>query len=96
MRADGIAGCLRTPKGGSSRQILLAMGKGKLRVRLMTPVEYGRLMGSPDYKITVPDNQAYFGFGDAVCVPVLQWIGENVLNPLLTTSKRIPKLVSAT
>ena len=28
-------------------------------------------------------NQALFGFGDAVAVPVIRWIAENYLNPLL-------------
>lgn len=85
VRADGIAGCLRTPKGGSSRQILLAAGKGSIRARFMTPREYARLQGVPDsYTIDVPDNQAYFGFGDAVCVPAIEWIGTKVLGPLVT------------
>ncbi len=49
----------------------------------MTPREYARLMGVPDdFVIDVPDNQAYFGFGDAVCVPAVQWIAHHVLNPL--------------
>lgn len=39
-------------------------------------------MGADDFKITVPLNQALFGFGDAVCVPVIEWIAENYLNPL--------------
>jgi DNA (cytosine-5)-methyltransferase 1 len=84
VRADGIAGCLRTPRGGSSRQILLVAGDKKIRARFLTPREYARLMGVPEgYKIQVADNQAYFGFGDAVCVPAIQWIAENVLDPLL-------------
>lgn len=83
VRADGIAGCLRTPKGGSSRQILVAAGKGDIRARFMTPREYARLMGAPQYRIGVPDNQAYFGFGDAVCVPAVKWIAQQVLNPLV-------------
>lgn len=83
VRADGVAGCLRTPRGGSSRQILLVVGGGRVRARFMTPREYARLMGVPDdFAIDVPDNQAYFGFGDAVCVPAVQWIAEHVLNPL--------------
>lgn len=83
VRADGIAGCLRTPRGGSSRQILLVAGNGTIRARFMTPREYARLQGVPDtYLIDVSDNQAYFGFGDAVCVPVVEWIGRNILNPL--------------
>lgn len=86
IRTDGVAGCLRTPKGGSSRQILLVLGKGEARARFMTPREYARLMGAPDYKIAVSDNQAYFGFGDAVCVPVISWIAEHALNPLMESA----------
>lgn len=83
LRTDGIAGCLRTPRGGSGRQILFCAGKGQYRVRLLTPRECARLMGADQYKINVPLNQALFGFGDAVCVPAIQWIAENYLNPVL-------------
>jgi DNA (cytosine-5)-methyltransferase 1 len=84
LRVDNIAGCLRTPRGGSSRQILFVAGKGTRRARFMTPREYARLQGVPDsFPITVPDNQALFGFGDAVCIPVISWVAENCLNPLL-------------
>ena len=83
LRTDGIAGCLRTPRGGSGRQILFCAGKGQYRVRLLTPLECARLMGADGYKIHVPLNQALFGFGDAVCVPAIQWIARNYLNPLL-------------
>jgi DNA (cytosine-5)-methyltransferase 1 len=82
LRTDAIAGCLRTPRGGSGRQILFAAGKGRYAVRLLSPRECARLMGAGDYKITVPLNQALFGFGDAVCVPVICWIAENYLTPV--------------
>lgn len=81
LRTDGIAGCLRTPRGGSGRQILFVAGKGRYAVRLLTPRECARLMGADNFEITVPLNQALFGFGDAVCVPVIQWIAENYLTP---------------
>jgi len=81
LRTDGVAGCLRTPRGGSGRQILFIAGKGRYAVRLLTPRECARLMGANDFKITVPLNQALFGFGDAVCVPVIKWIAENYLTP---------------
>ncbi|HEV2327944.1 MAG TPA: DNA cytosine methyltransferase [Verrucomicrobiae bacterium] len=83
LRTDGIAGCLRTPRGGSGRQILFVAGKGKFAVRLLTPRECARLMGAPDFKMNVSLNQALFGFGDAVCVRVVEWIARNYLNPLL-------------
>lgn len=82
LRIDGIAGCLRTPRGGSGRQILFVAGKGRYAVRLLTPRECARLMGADDFKITVPLNKALFGFGDAVCVPVIRWIAENYLTPV--------------
>lgn len=83
LRTDGVAGCLRTPRGGSGRQILVQAGYGKVRVRLLSPRECARLMGADDFVIDVPLNQALFGFGDAVCVPVVAWIASNYLNPLL-------------
>lgn len=82
LRTDGIAGCLRTPRGGSGRQILFAAGKGRFSVRLLTPRECARLMGADEYMLKVSLNQALFGFGDAVCVPVIEWIARNYLNPL--------------
>lgn len=83
LRTDGIAGCLRTPKGGSGRQILVKAGYGEFHARLLTPRECGRLMGADNYNIQVSLNQALFGFGDAVCVPVVSWIAENYLTPVL-------------
>jgi DNA (cytosine-5)-methyltransferase 1 len=83
LRTDGIAGCLRTPRGGSGRQILFAAGKGRFSVRLLTPRECARLMGADSFIIRCSLNQALFGFGDAVCVPVIEWIGRNYLNQVL-------------
>ncbi|GAB3176772.1 DNA cytosine methyltransferase [Telluribacter humicola] len=80
IRFDGIAGCLRTPKGGSARQILLQVGKGDVNVRLLTPKECARLMGVDNFNISGTVTEALFGFGDAVCVPVISWIAENYLN----------------
>jgi DNA (cytosine-5)-methyltransferase 1 len=80
LRTDGIAGCLRTPRGGSGRQILFEAGCGAYRVRLLNPRECARLQGVPDtYRISVKDNAALFGFGDAVCVPVIGWLSEHGL-----------------
>ena len=80
LRVDGIAGCLRTPRGGSGRQILFLAGGGSFSVRLFTPRECARLMGADDFKINAPSNQALFGFGDAVCVPAIRWIADHYLS----------------
>lgn len=97
LRTDGIAGCLRTPKGGSGRQILFKGGSGRAQARLLTPRECARLMGADDFVIRVPVNQALFGFGDAVCVPAIRWIAENYLTPLVASrlEKEAAPLVAA-
>ncbi|MGH3441237.1 MAG: DNA cytosine methyltransferase [Nitriliruptorales bacterium] len=84
IRADGIAGCLRAVRGGSSLQAVVEVGMGEARVRWMTPCEYASLMGAWTYEIRGHRrNQVYFGFGDAVAVPVVAWLAENYLQPLL-------------
>jgi DNA (cytosine-5)-methyltransferase 1 len=83
LRVDGIAGCLRTPRGGSGRQILVKAGFGEFFARLLTPRECARLMGADDFVISGSLNRALFGFGDAVCVPAIEWIAENYLNPAM-------------
>jgi DNA (cytosine-5)-methyltransferase 1 len=85
LRVDGIAGCLRTPRGGSGRQILVKAGFGEFRARLLTPRECARLMGANGFVIKASLNQALFGFGDAVCVPVIEWIAEHYLNCVIDT-----------
>jgi DNA (cytosine-5)-methyltransferase 1 len=87
VRTDGLAGCLRTPRGGSSKQIVLIAGKGEIRMRWMTPREYARLQGCPDFPIEVERNEALWGFGDAVCVPVIEWIDRNVLTQIFPGAK---------
>lgn len=87
LRTDGIAGCLRTPRGGSGRQILFKAGRGKFQVRLLTARECARLQGVPDnFAINAPLNRALFGFGDAVCVPAIEWLTKHYLTLLATTA----------
>jgi len=84
IRKDGIAGCLRTTGGGSSKQALVRLGKGSRAIRWMTPREYANLMGAHEYKLLAgTPNQQLFGFGDAVVVDVIEWIGNNYLVPVL-------------
>lgn len=88
IRSDGIAGCLRTTGGGSSKQALIQAGDGKVRLRWMTPREYARLMGVDGYLTNVrTDNQALFGFGDAVVVDVIGWIADHYLLPTLRPTR---------
>ena len=84
-RFDGLAGCLRTPAGGSSRQIIFVIDKGIVRSRLMTPREAARLMGlDDDYRLPSATTAALKVCGDGVCPPVVRWISEKILLPALT------------
>lgn len=84
LRSDGLAGCLRTPKGGSAKQILLRAGNGRVDARLLNGLECARLMGAEAYRIAphLSLNDVLFGFGDAVCVPVVEWLATHYLNPV--------------
>lgn len=89
IRADDIAGCLRTARGGSSKQAVVEAGKGAVRVRWMIPKEYARLQGAGGFALdAVSANQALSGLGDAVCVPVIRWIAESYLGPVLREAER--------
>lgn len=84
VRPDDVSGCLRTARGGSSKQAVVRMGNKRLQVRWMTPLEYARLMGAGDYNLSeARNNQVLFGFGDAVAVPAVEWLASNYLMPLL-------------
>lgn len=83
VRRDDIAGCLRTAVGGSGKQFVIRAGQGQVAMRVLTPREYARLQGVPDaYPIEANGVQALTGFGDAVCVPVIEWIARHALAPL--------------
>jgi len=89
VRRDGIAGCLRTARGGSSKQAVVEVGLNQLRVRWMTAREYARLQGAPEYVLDgVTESQALFGFGDAVCVPVVRWIAREYLLPAMAEATK--------
>lgn len=82
VRFDGIAGCLRTPAGGSSRQLLLFVEGGSTRSRLMTARETAKLMGlKTDYKLPARYNDAYHLTGDGVVVDVISHLSQHVLLP---------------
>jgi DNA (cytosine-5)-methyltransferase 1 len=88
IRFDGVAGCLRTPNGGSSRQTVILVNHGKVRSRLMTVRECARLMGAPDtYKLPGSYNDGYRAMGDAVAVPVTRWLTRHLLAPLAARSR---------
>lgn len=83
LRFDGVAGCLRTPEGGSSKQYLVVKENGQTHARLLTVREAARLMGAPDSFILPGSyNDGYKAMGDAVAMPVAQFIGERFLTKI--------------
>ena len=87
VRNDCIAGCLRTPQGGSSVQFLVDCRTGKPRIRPLTGREYARLQGATNFPIRVSDRQAQMGFGDAVCVPALRWLVQHAFGYVATMAR---------
>jgi DNA (cytosine-5)-methyltransferase 1 len=84
IRFDDVSGCLRTPAGGSSRQVIVVIDGAKVRSRLISARETARLMGlDDDYKLPRNYNEAYHLTGDGVAVPVVRHLAHHILEPLL-------------
>lgn len=84
LRFDGVAGCLRTPGGGSSRQFVVVAEGGEVRSRPIAPREAARLMGLPDdYRLPRTATTALHLTGDGVAVPVVRHLARHILEPLL-------------
>jgi DNA (cytosine-5)-methyltransferase 1 len=84
LRDDNIAGCLRTPGGGSSRQTIVVVEGQTVRTRLLSAREAARLMGLPDsYQLPARYNDAYHIAGDGLVVPVVRFLADTVIEPIL-------------
>ncbi len=88
LRFDGVAGCLRTPAGGSSRQSIMVVDGPQVRTRLISPREMARLMGLPEtYRLPDRYNDAYHLMGDGIVAPVVAHLGQHVLLPMLRANE---------
>ena len=84
VRFDDVAGCLRTPAGGSSRQVIVIVEGKTVRSRLISPRETARLMGLPDrYRLPKNYNEAYHLTGDGVAVPVVRHLARHIFERVL-------------
>jgi DNA (cytosine-5)-methyltransferase 1 len=84
VRFDGVAGCLRVPRGGSSRQTIVIVEGDRVRSRLLSPRECARLMGlSDEYGLPENANEGLHLIGDGVAVPVVRFLAESLLEPIL-------------
>ncbi len=89
VRFDDVAGCLRTPRGGSSRQTIIVVEGNHIRTRLLSAREAARLMGLPEnYLLPERYNDAYQLAGDGVAVPVVRYLAKTLLEPMLIQNAR--------
>ncbi len=92
VRFDDTAGCLRTPTGGSSRQIIMTVNGNEVRSRLLSSREAARLMGLPDtYNLPGGYNEAYHLLGDGLVIPVVSYLSQNLLAPILLRTEKNKK-----
>lgn len=86
----GIGGNLSYTMDATGLQGVAILNPPKYRVRRMTPLEYERGQGFPDYwtrymidakgqTIEVSDAQRYKMCGNAVTTPVAKWIGQRIV-----------------
>jgi DNA (cytosine-5)-methyltransferase 1 len=84
VRFDDVSGCLRTPAGGSSRQVIMVVDGERVRTRLISARETARLMGLPDgYRLPGKYNEAYHLTGDGVAVDVVRHLARHIFEPML-------------
>jgi DNA (cytosine-5)-methyltransferase 1 len=89
IRFDDLSGCLRTPSGGSSRQVILVVEGSSVRARLISSRETARLMGLPEtYILPENYNEAYHLTGDGVVVPVVRHLAEHIFEPVIQCLER--------
>ncbi len=95
VRFDGVAGCLRTPVGGSSRQTIIVVEGDRVRTRLLSPREAARLMGlSDDFWLPDHYNSAYHIAGDGLAVPVVRYLAAHILEPLAEAANTVVAAVA--
>lgn len=90
LRDDDIAGCLRTARGGSSKQAVVVFEGGSTRIRWMTGVEYAKLQGADDFKLDgFRESNVQYAFGDAVAVPVVRWLMRAAVIPAIDARVKV-------
>ncbi|WP_223479356.1 DNA cytosine methyltransferase [Oricola indica] len=95
VRFDDVAGCLRTPAGGSSRQTIIVVDGDTVRSRLISTRETARLMGLPDeYHLPRGRNEAYHLTGDGVVVPVVRHLAAHLFEPLLCADDKVQQVAA--
>lgn len=90
---DGIARCLQKGEGGN-RQRLVVLDESApngMRVRDFTPRERARLTGLPDDYVLPKVTQSRRLTGDAVVVPVYEWLARHLIRLLTEAAEACRK-----
>ena len=83
VRDDDIAGCLRVPAGGSSRQTIVIVEGDAVKSRLLSPREAARLMGLPETTSCRQLQLRLWPHGRRRRGPVVRHLAEHILEPVL-------------
>ncbi len=81
IRTDGLSNCVQPHRHGS-RQLIGVVEDSRLRVRHLSVVESGLLMGSSGDWTKFRPRHARIGLGDGVVVPAVRWIDTHILRPI--------------
>lgn len=82
VKMDGITRTISARYHKDGAEILIPQGEGK-NPRRLTPREAARLQGYPEnFVIPVSDTQAYRQFGNSVVMPLIQYLGEAVIETM--------------
>lgn len=80
LRVDGVSGCLRTPAGGSSRQMVIIIDGSLIRTRLISINEAASIMGlSKRFELPKDYTDAYRLIGDGVSPKVVTHFRKHLL-----------------
>jgi DNA (cytosine-5)-methyltransferase 1 len=90
VRFDGVAKCLRRGSGGgSSVQSIMIVDGALVRSRRLSAREAARLMGlSDDYQLPSDYGEAYDLIGDGLAVPVVRFLAEHIIEPVLQACRQ--------
>jgi len=92
IRFDDVSGCLRTPIGGSSRQLIMIVEGERVRTRLISPRETARLMGlKENYVLPKAYNEACHLTGDGLAVPVVRYLARHIIEPVVEAAAAAEK-----
>ena len=93
MFFDGCARCLQKSEGGNRQRLVFLDGAAPsgMRIRDFTPRERARLTGLPEDYVLPGNRRSRQLAGDAVVVPVYEWLARHLILPLAEATEACRK-----